>query len=169
MPPVNHARRERLGDAAIEILASAGARGLTHRAVDLHAGEPPGTTSRYFRTRDALLTAAAERARDLHFADLRAERQDLLSIVRNALGANRSRHLAMFELFLESTRRPALRETLTEIRRSQIELIQKARGLSESEATSLVSAVTGLVLIGLTTPSAIGPDEVEHLMRAWAA
>ncbi|HZM82207.1 MAG TPA: hypothetical protein VFC19_41335 [Candidatus Limnocylindrales bacterium] len=169
MPPVNHARRERLGDAAIEILASAGARGLTHRAVDLRAGEPPGTTSRYFRTRDALLAGAAERARDLHFADLRAERQDLPSIVRNALGANRSRHLAMFELFLESTRRPALRETLTEIRRSQIELIQRARGLTEPQAAALVSAITGLVLIGLTTPLAIGPDDVERLMQAWAA
>ena len=74
----------------------------------------------------------------------------------------------MFELFLESTRRPALRETLTEIRRSQIELIQKARGLSEPQATALVSAITGLVMIGLTTPSAIGPDDVERLMRTWA-
>jgi DNA-binding transcriptional regulator YbjK len=168
MPPVNHARRERLGDAAIEILASAGARGLTHRAVDLQAGEPPGTTSRYFRTRDALLAAAATRARDLHFADLQAEQPDLPSIVRDALGANRSRHLAMFELFLESTRRPALRETLTEIRRSQIELVAKAQGVTETEATSLVSAITGLVLIGLTTPSAVGPVEVEQLIRAWS-
>jgi DNA-binding transcriptional regulator YbjK len=169
MAPLNHARRERLGDAAIEILASAGARGLTHRAVDVQAGEPAGTTSRYFRTRDALLTAAAERARDLHFADLRAERPDLPSIVQDALGANRSRHLAMFELFLESTRRPALRETLTEIRRSQIELVQQARSLTETQATGLICAITGLVVIGLTTPSAIGTDDVERLMRAWAA
>src|SRR5688572_16079970 len=165
MPPVNHARRERLGDAAIEILASAGARGLTHRAVDQQAGEPPGTTSRYFRTRDALLAGAAQRARDLHFADLSAEQPDMVSVVQNALGANRSRHLAMFELFLEATRRPALRETLTEIRRSQIELVRKARGLTETQATALVSAITGLVVIGLTTPSAIGPGEVERLMR----
>jgi DNA-binding transcriptional regulator YbjK len=169
MPPVNHARRERLGDAAIEILASAGARGLTHRAVDMRAGEPPGTTSRYFRTRDALLAAAAERVRDLHFADLRAERPDLPTLVQNALGVNRSRHLAMLELFLESTRRPELRKTLTEIRRSQIELVRKAKGLTEIEATALISAITGLVFIGLTTPSAIGPEDVRRLMHTWVA
>src|SRR5688572_3652652 len=144
MPPANTARRERLADAAIDILAGAGARGLTHRAVDEHAGEPPGTTSRYFRTRDALPTAAAHRARDLHFADLGWG--DFPSVVRDALGPNRSRHLAMFELFLESTRRPAIREALVEIRRSQIDLIRKTRGIGEAEAAALVSTITGLVL-----------------------
>ena len=41
MPPFNAVRYDRLADAAIEVLARQGARGLTHRAVDAQAGEPP--------------------------------------------------------------------------------------------------------------------------------
>ena len=37
MPPFNAERRDRLADAAIEVLAHEGARGLTHRAVDAQA------------------------------------------------------------------------------------------------------------------------------------
>ena len=48
MPPFNALRRDHLADAAIELLAREGARGLTHRGVDAQAAEPPGTTSRYF-------------------------------------------------------------------------------------------------------------------------
>src|SRR5687768_11877636 len=73
MAPVNQARRDRLADAAIEVLARLGARGLTHRAVDAEAGEPPGTTSRYFRTREALMSGVAQRIRQLHFADLQGD------------------------------------------------------------------------------------------------
>ena len=71
MPPFNVERRDHLADAAIEVLGKEGARGLTHRAVDAQADEPPGTTSRYFRTREALMTAIVERVRAQHFADLR--------------------------------------------------------------------------------------------------
>ncbi|CAM5696803.1 Mycothiol-dependent maleylpyruvate isomerase metal-binding domain-containing protein OS=Streptomyces violarus OX=67380 GN=FHS41_000525 PE=4 SV=1 [Streptomyces violarus] len=49
-------RRTVLADAAIGVLAEAGIRGLTHRAVDRAADLPAGTTSAYYRTRQALLT-----------------------------------------------------------------------------------------------------------------
>lgn len=49
-------RRTLLADAALDVLADEGMRGLTHRAVDRRAAMPPGTTSAYFRTRAALLT-----------------------------------------------------------------------------------------------------------------
>ena len=58
-------RRALIADAAISTLASDGMRGLTHRAVDAQAAEPPGTTSRYFRTREALTDAVVERVRTL--------------------------------------------------------------------------------------------------------
>jgi len=169
MPPANTARRTRLADAAIEILASHGARGLTHRAVDTATGEPPGTTSRYFRTRDALLVGVVERARELHLADLaqglpkidqEALGEHLSGIVLNALTVNRPRHLAMAELFLEATRRPGLRQAVTETRAAQIQLISdlhSAAGieLSHQEATLLAATITGLVLISLTTPGVL--------------
>jgi AcrR family transcriptional regulator len=58
-------RTRQVGDAAIAVLAGQGARGLTHRAVDRAAGLPPGTTSNYARTREALLTLALTRIAEL--------------------------------------------------------------------------------------------------------
>lgn len=58
-------RRQQLADAALRVLADGGSRDLTHRAVDAEAGVPAGSTSNYFRTRDALITAIADRLEEL--------------------------------------------------------------------------------------------------------
>lgn len=62
-------RAELIGETAIEVLAAEGARGLTHRAVDSAAGLPPGSTSNYARTREALLACALTRITELEAAD----------------------------------------------------------------------------------------------------
>ncbi|MGV9385198.1 TetR/AcrR family transcriptional regulator [Nonomuraea sp. NPDC003707] len=123
MPPTNPARRQALTDAAIELLASSGAHGLTHRAVEKAAGLPPGTASNYFRSREALLVAAAERIVELHHADTdRAVEQpatlvDLLTeSLLTAATTLRDRYLAIFELQLEAARRPALASALASLR-----------------------------------------------------
>src|SRR3954452_11451906 len=54
-------RRERLLDAAIEIVGLQGLTALTHRAVDAATGVPTGTTSNYWRTRQALHDALVDR------------------------------------------------------------------------------------------------------------
>lgn len=65
--PLGEERRAAIADAAIHLVATRGLRGLTHRAVDAEAGLPPGSTSYYHRTRNALLTACVHRmlTRDL--------------------------------------------------------------------------------------------------------
>jgi DNA-binding transcriptional regulator YbjK len=119
MPPTNPARRRALTDAAIELLASSGVHGLTHRAVEKQADLPPGTASNYFRSREALLVAAAERIAELHYADTdRAIKQpatlvDLLTeSLLTAATILRNRYLAIFELQLEAARRPVLASVL---------------------------------------------------------
>ena len=59
-------------DAAIQLLADDGAKGLSHLKVDRKAGVPDGTTSFYFRTRSALLRAVAERLAELDLASLQS-------------------------------------------------------------------------------------------------
>ncbi|MEV4582707.1 TetR family transcriptional regulator [Nonomuraea jabiensis] len=123
-------RRQEIADAAIELLAAEGMRGLTHRAVDRVADLPEGSTSYYFRTRQALLQATVERLADHTAADLAAlqERAEssptglmigqdgLVEAVAWLLGewltTSRDRQLARYELSLEATRRPELREAL---------------------------------------------------------
>ncbi len=57
----NPERRVALTDAAIEVLAQEGARGLTFRAVDTRAGVPVGTASNYFSSRDDLFMQTGAR------------------------------------------------------------------------------------------------------------
>ncbi|WP_084727914.1 TetR/AcrR family transcriptional regulator [Rhodococcoides yunnanense] len=54
-------RRIVIADAAISLIAEAGIRALTHRAIDGAAGMPAGSTSYYFRTKRGLVTAVVAR------------------------------------------------------------------------------------------------------------
>lgn len=119
-------RRADIADAAIATLARDGMRGLTHRAVDRAAGLPEGSASYYFRTRQALLQAAVERLAELDRADMldstgipAPAARDLDAIAAAAAGlvetwltTGRERQLARYELALEATRRPELRQAL---------------------------------------------------------
>jgi DNA-binding transcriptional regulator YbjK len=125
-------RRAEIADAAISTLARDGMRGLTHRAVDRAAGLPEGSASYYFRTRQALLQATVERLAELDSTDMppgtsmppttglpAPSGQDLdafaaaaARIVENWLTSGRERQLARYELTLEATRRPELRQAL---------------------------------------------------------
>jgi DNA-binding transcriptional regulator YbjK len=113
-------RRAVIADAAISTLARDGMRGLTHRSVDRAAGLPEGSASYYFRTRQALLQATVERLAELDSADIPAlPGQDLdafaniaAGLIESWLTTGRERQLARYELALEATRRPGLRETL---------------------------------------------------------
>jgi AcrR family transcriptional regulator len=135
VPRSNPARRNGLTDAAITLLASDGVHGLTHRSAERAAGLPAGTASNYFRNREELLVAAAERIVELHLADMaRADAAAVEQTARHAPGgpapdlagligaslevaasAHRDRYLAVFELVLESRRRPALTAALARL------------------------------------------------------
>lgn len=123
-------RRDELCDAAIGVIAAEGLRGLTHRAVDRAAGVPEGSTSYYFRTRLALLTAVTERllavdlaeappalpndttvvdSTDLDVTDLDTIVDLTTRTIAHWTGPGRERMLARYEISLESVRQPALR------------------------------------------------------------
>src|SRR6266542_2374093 len=113
-------RQTDIADAAIATLARDGMRGLTHRAVDRTAGLPEGSTSYYFRTRQALLQAAIERLAEVDASEIPALPHDdpdalahaAAELVERWLTTGRERQLARYELALEATRRPHLREVL---------------------------------------------------------
>ncbi|MDR5698323.1 TetR/AcrR family transcriptional regulator [Agromyces aerolatus] len=67
-------RRAQVADAALELVAEHGLKGLTHRAVDQRAGVPLGTTSNYHRTRDALVDAVIARLEQRDLAVWDADR-----------------------------------------------------------------------------------------------
>src|SRR5213596_2632337 len=105
MRPANERRRTELADAAIEVVVRDGLHGLSHRAVDEEAKEPRGTTSNYYRSRDALLEATQRRLMELHFdlmEQFRSRSDGLIesvsSVLEHALTRYPGRYLAMLEL-----------------------------------------------------------------------
>ena len=118
-------RARQAADAAIAVLADHGGRGLTHRAVDQAAGLPPGTTSNYARTREALLTLTLARIAELDLAEGAAGvagsglADGVAQMVHQWIiePGRRQRFLARLELAFEATRRPELRAAYDEMGR----------------------------------------------------
>jgi DNA-binding transcriptional regulator YbjK len=185
VPPLNMERRRALADAAIEILGSAGVHALSHRALDERAGLPAGTASNYFRSREALLAAAAERVVELHLAEMAQAdalvrgpiaREGLIELIAASLlysaTAQRTRYLAVYELTLEATRRPELRAAFTALADSSLRftLDQHRRLGLDTTAEQVQQLITlfGGALFTLTAalPHQCTPDAAAALARA---
>lgn len=162
-------RRTVLLDAALELVGTQGMRGLTHRAVDLAAGVPPGSTSNYFRTREALVLGIVERfiVRERAMVAGPQEQVDpspegvssaLGRFVRRALGPDRTVTLARYAILVETAQNPTLREGMAhgaaQVDSWVLELITRA-GSSDPQRDLgvLANYVTGLVLHELSLPS----------------
>jgi len=183
--PSNPERRLQILDAALGILADVGVGGLTHRHVDDRAGLPAGTTSNYFRTRQALLEATAARTVDLHWLRVEVLRAAIGSLTRDGVKAlltrmisdpdeqARSYTLARFELFMEGTRRPQLRPFLAELQAAAVKsatLIFEAAGFTPTaqQMDELSRLLNGYVFSKLTIPSEDDPAGlVDRLLSAF--
>jgi len=179
MPP-NPERRNQILDAAIDILCDDGVGGLTHRQVDSRAGVPAGTTSNYFRTRQALLEATAQRTVDLHWQRVEALRSGIGTLSRDALKALMIRMLnpdeqfrrwtlARFELFMESTRREELQPLVKELQAAAVKsatLIVEAAGFTPTpeRMDELSRLLNGFAFSNLTMPPESGALDVAALV-----
>ncbi len=170
-------------DAAIEVLAREGARGLTFRAVDAQAAVPNGTASNYFSNRDDLLTQAGGRIYE------RLIPEDLEGMIDPVNGTDRERlvtlmldvvervtsfgtgFLALMELRLEATRRPDLRAVLTVRIREDFDLNvanHLASGVPGDAMTVrlLYLSLNWLALDRLTLPNLFGEEDIRTIVEA---
>lgn len=178
-------RRTLLADAAITVLAETGIRGLTHRAVDRATNLPPGTTSAYFRTRRALLTALVRRLVALDQAELQAmgsstpvprSPEELTAgiavlIERRLTGEGRRRSLARYACAIESVHHPELREILVPRENAGRQIVRDflaAQGLPDAEArtVTLLTCVDGLVFDRLVNGGSVSGQEIGRLVAA---
>lgn len=166
-------RRRALLDAALQVLAEQGLRGLTHRAVDRQAGLPEGSCSAYLRTRKALLTALTEYVAASLADDVARLAGDLACLpdlpddlgphveVVSGLFLGWLDHpemlLARQELAIEAARDPDLAAVLGSARSALIEVVDgiledrgKDHGLDRAEW--LVAATDGILLAALHKP-----------------
>lgn len=168
--PKGEERRRLLCDAAIQVLADEGAKGLSHPKVDQRAGVAPGSTSFYFRTRAALLLAITERVCELDLADMTAllDPDDENSapegispfaalVVRSAQEPLLSRTKARLELILQAGRDPALAAVFqnnaalfSRVQRDVVVRSQPGRNLDpkviSAQTTATLNYVSGLFM-----------------------
>ena len=185
-------RRRQLCDAAIELLAAHGARGVTHLRVDRHAGVPDGTTSFYYQTRSALLSGAIDRVVELDLSEFIAainatsdgEVSSLLSrlaqqAMRTAVEPDRTRSRARFELMMIAARDPGLGVMFDEfmdtfVATSEAAVAQLYSGtappepdLIKQQAFAVVTFLSGFLFrlaYGLVKPDS--PTRLEGYLRA---
>jgi DNA-binding transcriptional regulator YbjK len=189
--PEPQRRRVQIADAALRVLADAGSRGFTHRAVDEEAELPSGSSSNYFRTREALLGAAARRHADLDAPpeidveavsapratlDQEQVRQLILAALFRVLDpAARPMLVARYELVLEAMRRPALQRVMDESRARFVglaELLLRGGGCAtpEGHARQLIALLDGITIDHVhATPFALDREGIEEQIDRFLA
>lgn len=160
-------RMQQLLDAGVEVVATQGLRGLTHRAVDRAAGLPEGSCSAYLRTRLALLTALAQYVSARFADDVRALTTQISEhpgdddcAVRETsqmfLGWLEHPKLLQtrLELTLEGQRQPELANVSIAWGRQLLEIVAEVMARAghpdpEDRAATLMAAMDGVLLQAL--------------------
>jgi DNA-binding transcriptional regulator YbjK len=174
--------RERALDAAVHLVGEQGVRALTHARVDAAAGLPKGSTSNWFRTRDALVEgvlvwiAEQERADlDAAFDTVRSADdvvEALTRMLEDATGRHAHRTRARYALFLETTATPEAQPAM----RAQRSLFEDwtrerfaALGAADPDvaARTVLATSAGIIMNRLTVaPEAPIRPTVELVVRA---
>lgn len=163
-------RRREILTAAMTVLAQQGNRGLTHRAVDREAGIPEGSSSAYFRTREALLGALGDFVADRLAVDVEALGARLASCPGDhdravaEVSALFSQWLdepdllaARLELTVAATRDPGLATRFAQWREDLVAMVRdvlaRAGDDAGGSAQTLVAALDGVLLASLLQPA----------------
>jgi len=158
-------RREEILLATLRLIGARGADAVTHRAVAEEAGVPLSATTYYFASKEelleqTLLLAAREETERLEQLVLELAPQSLsvdewaaavAAQIAADVTADPAKHVALFELGLEATRREPLRVELQRWQDAHLRLAEmgcRAIGSDEPEldARVVVAALTGLML-----------------------
>lgn len=158
-------RREEILRATLRLIGARGADAVTHRAVAEEAGVPLSATTYYFASKEelleqALLLAAREETDRLERLVLDLAPRSLsveewaaavAHLLAGDVAAEPARHVALFELGLEATRREPLRAELQRWQDAHLRLAEmgcRAIGSDDPQldARVVVATLTGLML-----------------------
>ena len=164
-------RKDLITDAAIELVATSGMRGLTHRAVDRQAGLPEGSTSAYFRTRKALIEGLVERLAIQEQQEVVLDPDDFAGSLARTIDSwlvERNRTLARYAAMLEATHHPELKSILVHSPRQRATELAKALGHADPEKSGghIMAFLEGLLfyrLVGGGSTTAPTPGTEESL------
>lgn len=141
--------------ATAQVVARGGMRELTYRNVAREAGVTHGLVRHYFGSRDALIKAALEQSISVSIENsgLEADIEDLSELAQDlprSVAADPGSQVFQYELILQSTRQPDLRDDVVALHVSyrqamQAELEKVGLGGDPDLANLVFAALDGLV------------------------
>jgi len=166
-------RRERIVEAAVEVISESGLASLTHRAVAAHADVPLGSTTYHFTSLDELLDAAGRTVASRNVARLREWAlslpadadlgRELADFIVLLATKHRQSSVLAYELYGGALRRPALRAAsttwdgmLTEAFESKVDV---------ATARALTAMFDGLLYQALVSPRKPRRADFEPVLR----
>jgi AcrR family transcriptional regulator len=155
---MENSSRNRLLDAALDLLGRCGPTGMTLRAVEDAALVPHGSVRHHFGGRAGMIGALFQRLAERERASV--EGLSIAAALAHWLGPGRILTLARYELFMMAARDPALRVPLVEARDQFVAVA--AERVGATAAPALVAALDGLVLDALVR----GDDDSDRLDAA---
>ena len=171
--PTDPARRKKIAEAAIAVVAERGVEGVTHRAVAAAAGVPLGSTTYHFATLDDLLVVALRTAAEDSVARLRDWDRALpagadlaaalADLVVSGLAEDRARTVVEYELYVAALHRAPLRSPGMAWDDALVELFA-----SRTDAVTgrlLAAAYCGLLMQALLADPPPTRAEVEAMFR----
>lgn len=171
-------RRQRLVDAAVEVVAERGIAALSHRAVAAAANVPLGSTTYHFTSLDDLLVAALQQASDTWLAELDTwERElpqnapftvELATHIERMVADERGRLTLEYELYVAALRHERLRPIAARYLDRLAEILGR-RTAEPSRAPALAALLDGVLLQLLLTGREPDREQLsEQLSRAMA-
>jgi AcrR family transcriptional regulator len=177
-------RRESIKQAAVELVAEAGAHALTHRRIDRRLGLPEGTTSNYARTRRELVRMVIDRVAEI--ADLRPQEQPMPRTVDEAVAqlvpafeetvARGVDTRARMALSIDCLSDPELHELLTTGSPVREKLLAEAAAMltsldvedPQARAVDFIAVMNGLLYDRLVGNGVRGrPADAAAVLTAW--
>lgn len=153
-------RRAELIEATLTVVGRDGVGGVSHRAVARIAGVSPSAALHHFATLDDLLVAALTSANQSSIEAVAAVEDiaGLADLLSTEIVEERTRFVALYELYLLAARRPALRPEAYRWIES-VEQAAKRLGADAEGARALCATLDGLGLQALLTGEV--PDRAE--------
>ncbi|MFE7355778.1 TetR/AcrR family transcriptional regulator [Streptomyces sp. NPDC057543] len=146
-------RRERIIDAALDLIADEGVAGVSHRKVAARAGVPLGSMTYHFQNMDELLREAFTRFAativDVFEQRLGAAatpdeaREAVVDLVHHLSGGDQRQLVLTHELYTLAARQPAYRELTREwMRRSRLILEQHFAPATARQLDALIEGLS---------------------------
>jgi DNA-binding transcriptional regulator YbjK len=173
--PTDPTRRDRIADAALAIVLEEGVGAVSHRAVAERSGVPLGSTTYHYRSLDDLLITAIRRATAQYAEELArwsaaippghaALVEAICDYVEAALGPERQRTKAAYDLYFAALHRPALMRPAREWAALSSGVL--ARHTSGAAARALTVVLDGVLIQALLEDAPMPREELAGIVRA---